>query len=156
MCLASKAKRAGKADRTTLYGTRSSPRSSSSRASGRSRSTGVAGLLLGADDFIVKPFDPGELVARARFVIRQRLPQYDVLPASAPKLTPREGEVLELLAGGRRQKEIARELYYQPQDGRHPRPEPALEVRGVQPRRARRPGVPLRTSPAPRPSSRRH
>jgi DNA-binding NarL/FixJ family response regulator len=76
----------------------------------------VAGLLLGADDFIVKPFDPGELVARARrFVIRKRLPAYDPLPdPDAPKLTPREGEVLELLAEGRRQKEIAHELSISP------------------------------------------
>jgi DNA-binding NarL/FixJ family response regulator len=76
----------------------------------------VAGLLLGADDFIVKPFDPGELVARARrFVVRQRLPQYDTAPEPAgPRLTPREGEVLELLADGRRQKEIAQELSISP------------------------------------------
>jgi DNA-binding NarL/FixJ family response regulator len=72
----------------------------------------VAGLLLGADDFIVKPFDPGELVARARRVaVRQRLSQADPVPNPAtPKLTPREREVLALLAEGRRQNEIAHEL----------------------------------------------
>ena len=73
----------------------------------------VAGLLLGADDFIVKPFDPGELVARARrFATRQSLSQ-TVDPVPDPvtrRITPRETEVLELLTEGRRQKEIAREL----------------------------------------------
>lgn len=75
----------------------------------------VAGLLLGADDFVAKPFDSGELLARiARFARRR-----DVARAGngvAPEveesvhLTPREHEVLGLLALGRAQKEIAREL----------------------------------------------
>jgi DNA-binding NarL/FixJ family response regulator len=76
----------------------------------------VAGLLLGADDFIVKPFDPGELVARARrFVVRKRLPEPEsVAESSAPRLTQREHEVLDLLAEGRRQKEIAQQLSISP------------------------------------------
>jgi two-component system alkaline phosphatase synthesis response regulator PhoP len=31
----------------------------------------IAGLTLGADDYLVKPFDPGELVARIRAVLRR-------------------------------------------------------------------------------------
>lgn len=35
----------------------------------------VAGLELGADDYIVKPFEPRELLARARAAVRRRQPE---------------------------------------------------------------------------------
>ncbi|MCB5362354.1 response regulator transcription factor [Pusillimonas sp. CC-YST705] len=38
----------------------------------------VAGLEIGADDYIVKPFDPRELVARIRSVLRRSATQMDV------------------------------------------------------------------------------
>src|SRR5579862_2674396 len=71
----------------------------------------VAGLLLGADDFIIKPFDPDELAARARRSIRRAATLVaEPIAPSGPRLTEREREVLALLAEGRRQKEIAFEL----------------------------------------------
>ena len=43
--------------------------------SGRSRvQDKVAGLELGADDYLVKPFDPEEVVARVRALVRRRAP----------------------------------------------------------------------------------
>jgi DNA-binding NarL/FixJ family response regulator len=56
----------------------------------------VAGLLLGADDYLVKPCAPDELVARARRLIRAR----DAINAEARTLTKRETEVLTLIADG--------------------------------------------------------
>jgi DNA-binding NarL/FixJ family response regulator len=77
----------------------------------------VAGLLLGADDYIVKPFDEGELLARVRSVVRR----HSAAPSNGKggdsvraTLTTREYEVLGLLAQGKDQGEIAQELFISP------------------------------------------
>lgn len=44
----------------------------------------IEGLNAGADDYIVKPFSPGELVARARAVLRRSGAQED--PAAGPQV----------------------------------------------------------------------
>lgn len=68
----------------------------------------VAGLLIGADDYLGKPFAADELLARVRRLIRQTA---SIAPSLASKLTPRELEVLRLLANGRGQDEIAQQLF---------------------------------------------
>jgi DNA-binding response OmpR family regulator len=65
----------------------------------------VAGFLLGGDDYLVKPFAPSELLARLDRAVR-RVPA----DGGGSPLTRRELDVLRLLAEGRRQPEIAREL----------------------------------------------
>jgi DNA-binding NarL/FixJ family response regulator len=68
----------------------------------------VAGLLVGADDYIVKPYAPDELLTRVRHLVRRSQPS--VLPVTA-RLTKREREVLLLLADGLRQDDIAKRLF---------------------------------------------
>jgi two-component system, OmpR family, KDP operon response regulator KdpE len=41
----------------------------------------IRGLELGADDYIAKPFNPEELAARVRAVLRRRAPQSEAAPA---------------------------------------------------------------------------
>jgi DNA-binding NarL/FixJ family response regulator len=101
----------------------------------------IAGFQAGADDYIPKPFDPDELVARLNNVVRRqqrllaeaaRFADADIgqlarqiteirsmlgsggpaKPAPDVKLdfTPREASVLQLVAEGMMNKEIARRL----------------------------------------------
>ncbi|MDF2887719.1 MAG: two component transcriptional regulator, winged helix family [Lacrimispora sp.] len=81
----------------------------------------IMGLDIGADDYIVKPFSPGEVMARVRAVLRRidkgagdtgkllsienlviNLENYSVLVGDKPiLLTKRETDMLWTLAGGR-------------------------------------------------------
>ena len=68
----------------------------------------VAGFLIGADDYITKPFTPEEIVARVqRALIRSAGSSPENAEAKAHDLTAREREVLSLLADGFSQIQIA-------------------------------------------------
>jgi DNA-binding NarL/FixJ family response regulator len=73
----------------------------------------AAGLLIGADDYMVKPLDPDELIAR----VRKHLPpdaRAIEKPPGVRLLTPREIEVLQLLSDGMDQRHIAERLVISP------------------------------------------
>jgi two-component system, NarL family, nitrate/nitrite response regulator NarL len=78
----------------------------------------VAGLLLGADDYVVKPFDPDELLARVRrMIVRSGLVgrrNGGDVSRNSFDLTDRERQILALLADGLSQKAIAAELVISP------------------------------------------
>jgi DNA-binding NarL/FixJ family response regulator len=68
----------------------------------------VAGLLIGADDFLVKPFALDELLSRIRCLLGRARAHGN------GGLTPRELEVLELLAEGLDQRAIVSRLVISP------------------------------------------
>ena len=68
----------------------------------------VAGMLIGADDYLVKPIAVDELLVRVRRLVRSTTPVASVV---ASKLTPRENEVLRRLAEGLAPDEIAARLF---------------------------------------------
>jgi DNA-binding NarL/FixJ family response regulator len=69
----------------------------------------AAGLLIGADDYLNKPVDPDELLARVRRYAAPAEPHAEET-SMTPALTNREREVLRLLARGLDQAEIAQAL----------------------------------------------
>ncbi|WCB95098.1 hypothetical protein DSM104299_03840 [Baekduia alba] len=71
----------------------------------------VAGLLIGADDYVTKASAPGEVLARLRAVTHRTRP---TAVASTGRLTRREHEVLTLLSEGLRWGEIAERLVISP------------------------------------------
>jgi two-component system, NarL family, nitrate/nitrite response regulator NarL len=68
----------------------------------------VAGLLIGADDYVSKPFDPDELLARARRILARVPCPTETMDTP---LTGREIQILQLLADGSSQGAIAKELF---------------------------------------------
>ena len=80
----------------------------------------MAGLMLGADDYVTKPLDPGELLARVKRSLRRAVPKANgngngngnghVRDENTAGLSPREREILGLLAEGRTQAQIASDL----------------------------------------------
>ncbi|MBI3523848.1 MAG: phosphate regulon transcriptional regulator PhoB [Betaproteobacteria bacterium] len=50
----------------------------------------ITGLEVGADDYITKPFSPGEMLARVKAVIRRRAPQHsdDIVEIAGLRLDP--------------------------------------------------------------------
>jgi len=76
----------------------------------------VAGLLVGGNDYLVKPLDPNELLARVRRFLSSALAG----ERTARELTRRELDVLSLLVDGLSQPEIAAKLFVTPKTvGKH-------------------------------------
>lgn len=75
----------------------------------------VGGLLVGADDYIVKPFAADEFLARVRTLLRRSTPGL----AIAPELTRDELEVVRMLKGGLSPADIARRLEVEPSTAQH-------------------------------------
>jgi len=80
----------------------------------------VAGLLLGADDYVTKPIEPDELLARVQRAVTRSTSSEDRSSngrssnGNGTGLTPRERGVLTLLAQGLGTEQIAEQLYISP------------------------------------------
>ena len=76
----------------------------------------VAGLLLGADDYLAKPVSGSELLARVAAVLRRVAPEPERRGSGERRgdLTRRELEVLQLLSIGLDQSKIAERLVISP------------------------------------------
>ena len=78
----------------------------------------VAGLLIGADDYMTKPLDPEELLARVRRAVTRseaaERAENGAPTGAASRLTPRELDVLGLLAEGLGTDAIAKRLFISP------------------------------------------
>jgi DNA-binding NarL/FixJ family response regulator len=74
----------------------------------------TAGFMLGADDYLAKPLDEGELLARIRRSLRRAGSNGNGQATGSKNgdlgLSPREREILRLLAEGKTQREIASAL----------------------------------------------
>lgn len=74
----------------------------------------AAGLLLGGDDYVIKPPDGDELAARVRRLIDRSRERRAGAPVDDHGLTRRELDVLQRLGGGQRASEIAEDLGISP------------------------------------------
>jgi RNA polymerase sigma factor (sigma-70 family) len=74
----------------------------------------------GALDFIEKPFDDEHLLRRVQYALTKgalqthRKSEHDRIAQRLAQLTPREREALNLIVGGRTNKEIAEQLHISP------------------------------------------
>jgi FixJ family two-component response regulator len=83
------------------------------------------------------------LARRARVRIAETETEAAASGIEALGLTQREREVLDLLADGRSNQQIAEELFHHPQDRERPRVEHPRQARRDQPRRGYGDGPPL-------------
>src|SRR5262245_2619684 len=76
----------------------------------------AGGILIGADDYLIKPVDPGELIARVVRLLDRKSTNGEAASSNGKleSLTQRENEVLDLLAEGLTQEQIAGRLVISP------------------------------------------
>ena len=74
----------------------------------------AAGILLGADDYFVKPLDTTLFMARVRRLIGRAAAVAEAADSGDRRFTPREQEILALLADGHDRAAIARSLVISP------------------------------------------